>query len=245
MKIFNPTINNNDVNTIDTAKEALYSKGRYAYWSPFVATSPAGMGATFTAPTYTNRGEDIQLTNTASDGQNARINWFSNSIDWTKDFKVELSYYCSLYTNLGDTGDGFAIYMGSSNATVDTYANSASDGALKFRLFTYNGNTSPNQGGAAFYIGSSKGPQGKTGNDWSTQKWMRIIIEVCTDKITSKRLATAYYSDDTTVTFANKYYIAAMEVTNWVPAGGNFGFYCSTGGARANQYMNSIEFSSL
>jgi hypothetical protein len=245
MKIYNPVINNNDVNTIDNAKEALYTKGRYAYWNPWVSTNPSGMGATFTAANYTARGEDIQLTTTASGGQNARINWTSSNIDWTKDFKVEVGYYCSLYTNLTDTGDGFCLYMGSSSATVDTYANAA-DGALKFRLFTYNGNPSPNQGGASFYIGSSKGPQGKTENGWSTQKWLRFTVEVCTDKITNKRLATAYFTADTgTSDYGKKYFIAAMEVTGWVPSGNNFGFFCSTGGARANQYINSIEFSSL
>jgi hypothetical protein len=228
-----------------TASVSNYSKGRYAYWSPWVSVNPSGMGATFTAANYTARGEDIQLTTTATDGQNARINWFSENIDWKQDFKVELGYYCGKWTTLADTGDGFCLYMGTNNINVDTYANAA-DGALKFRLFTYNGNISPNQGGASFFVGSSKGPQGKTENNWSVDKWLRFTIEVCTDKITNKRMATAYFRADTgTSDYAGKYFIAAMDVTSWVPSGNNFGFYCSTGGARANQYINSIQFEAL
>jgi hypothetical protein len=244
MKIYNPVINNNEVNTIDNAKETLYTRGRYAYWNPWLSANPSGMGATFTAPNYTNRGEDIQLTTTSSEGQGAIINWTSTNIDWTRDFRAEVGYYCSLWNTLLDTGDGFCVYMGTTAAS-GTYANAA-DGGLKFRLFTYNGNTSPNQGGASFFVGSTKGPQGKTNNDWSTQRWLRFTVEVCRDKITNKRMASAYYTADTgTSDFAKKYFIAAMDVTSWVPGGNNFGFVCTTGGARANQYINSIEFSAL
>ena len=151
MKIYNPVINNNEVNTIDTAKEALYTKGRYAYWAPYVADSPAGMGATFTAANGTNQGENgWQLTTTASDGQTARINWNSSNIDWTRDFRAEVTYFCGRYNTLPPTGDGFSLYMGSGNASVDTYANQA-DGALKFRLFRNDLLGAPNQGGASFF----------------------------------------------------------------------------------------------
>jgi hypothetical protein len=222
----------------------LYSKGRYAYWAPYVSTDPSGMGATFTAANGINWGENgWQLTTTASDGQNARINWTSNNIDWTKDFKAEVVYFCGRWNTLPPTGDGFSLYMGSGNANVDTYANQA-DGALKFRLFTYDLLGVPNQGGASFYVGSTKGAQGKTGTDWSTDNWLKFTIEVCWDKITNKRIATAYY-DNTSHFYGGKFFIASMDVTSWVPSGNNFGFYCSTGGARSNQYINSISFEAL
>jgi hypothetical protein len=230
--------------TASLATEAVYSKGRYAYWNPMVATNPSGMGAAFTASNYSNRGEDIQLTTTATAGQYANINWSSTNIDWTKDFKAEVGFYGAVYTNLLDTGDGFSLYMGATGIP-DTYANAA-DGGLKFRLFTYNGNVAPNQGGASFYVGSTKGPQGKTNNDWSTQKWLRFTVEVCWDKVTNKRFATAYYTADTgTSDFAKKYFIAGMDVTSWVPGGNNFGFTCTTGGARSAQYINSLSFEAL
>lgn len=221
-----------------------YVNGRYAHWAPWMSADPSGMGATFTAPNGINGGENgWQLTTTASAGQNARIHWTSTDIDWTKDFKIEVVYYCGKWNDLNDTGDGFCLYVGTTGSP-STYANEA-DGALKFRLFTYNGNVAPNQGGASFYIGSTKGPQGTIGNSWSIDVWLRFTVEVCRDKVTNKRMAVAYITKDAVAGYTGKAHIAAMDVTSWVPSGGNFGFFTSTGGARANQYVNSIKFEAL
>jgi hypothetical protein len=248
MKIYNPVINNNDVNTIDNAKEAIYSKGRYAYWAPWITTDPSGMGATYTATSAVNQGENgIRLTSLTSEGQGAMINWSSPNIDWTRDFRVQASVYLSNPTPTYIMGDGFVIHIGSNAANANIYANTA-DGGLKFRMFTFTGaaNQTVDPAGAAFFVGSTKGPQGKLGSGWVQNNWLRWTIEVCTDKFTNKRIAAAYVDfDGASSDYGNRYNVASVDVTNWTPGGNNFGFFCSTGGARSEQYLNSIEFSAL
>jgi hypothetical protein len=248
MKIYNPVINNNEVNTIDNAKEALYTRGRYAYWAPYVATDPSGMGATYTATSPNNQGENgIRLTSTATEGQGAMINWSSSNIDWTRDFRVQATVYLQNPAPTFTMGDGFVIHIGTTSASTNVYANNA-DGGLKFRMFTFPGalNQVVDPAGAAFFVGSTKGPQGKLGNTWVANYWMRFTIEVCRDKVTNKRMAVAYVDYDGGVgDYSGKFHVAAMDVTSWVPAGNNFGFFCSTGGARSEQYLNSITFEAL
>lgn len=219
---------------------------RYAYWTPWVSLDPSGMGATYVAPNAENQGENgIKLTNTLSDGQSAFINWTSTDIDWTKDFKVTAVLYNSVYGTLsGNTGDGFVIYAGST-AVAGTYANAA-DGGLKFRIFTYGGASDPHQPGVSFWTNTTKGPQGRTGNDWTTGIWLRYTVEVCRDKVTNKRNAVAYVDVDGALgDYGNRRAIAAMDVTSWTPGGTNFGISCSTGSARSEQYVHTLQFEAL
>jgi hypothetical protein len=249
MKIYNPVINNNDVNTIDNAKEAIYSKGRYAYWAPYITTDPSGMGATYTATSPVNQGENgIRLTDLTSAGQSAMINWSSSNVDWTRDFRVQASVYLSNPAPTFIMGDGFVIHMGATSPSPNIYANTA-DNALKFRIFTFGGaaNQTIDPAGAAFFVGSTKGPQGKLGNtSFVANVWIRWTIEVCRDKVTGKRIAAAYFDyDGAAGDYSGRFNCASMDVTSWVPTGTNFGFFCSTGGARSEQYLNSILFEAL
>jgi hypothetical protein len=206
------------------------------------------MGATYTATAPVNQGENgIRLTSLTSAGQGAMINWTSNDIDWTKDFRVQASVYVSNPAPTFTMGDGFVIHIGTNAASANIYANTA-DGGLKFRMFTFTGaaDQTLHPAGAAFFLGSTKGPQGKLGNTFVANYWIRWTIEVCTDKVSNKRIAAAYFDyDGGTGDYSNRFNCAAMDVTGWVPGGNNFGFFCSTGGARSEQYLNSILFEAL
>jgi hypothetical protein len=223
--------------------DATYTKGRYAYWAPYLSTDPSGMGASYNAAVAVNGGENgIWLTNTGAGG-NANINWSSTKIDWTKDFKMSAVVYI-INTPGVTVGDGFVFYAGTTAPVYNVYGNDADNG-LKFRLFTYAFATDQTNhlSGSTFWLNTTKGPQGRMNTNNSMGIWATYTVEVATDRVTNKRMALAYMQNN--VDYGGKWPLAAMDVTSWVPTGNNFGFFCSTGGAKENLYINSITFEAL
>lgn len=223
---------------------------RYAYWAPYISTDPSGMGATYTAAVALNSGETgIRLTNTSTGG-NGRINWHSPDIDWTKDFRMSAGVYINNTGSGVTTGDGFILYAGAESTFDNIYANS-DDNALKYRLFTYSGAAAPlHVSGSSFWLGETKGDQGRTTCDHVIGTWSTFIVEVTTDRITNKRMAFAYLQNQLNYGGApphNGGYwpLAAMDVTSWTPTGNNFGFFCATGAAKEDLYINSISFEAI
>lgn len=223
---------------------------RYAYWAPYISTDPSGMGATYTAAVALNSGETgIRLTNTSTGG-NGRINWNSPDIDWTKDFRMSAGVYINNTAPGVTTGDGFILYAGADSTFDNIYANS-DDNALKYRLFTYSGASAPlHVSGSSFWLGETKGDQGRTTCDHAIGTWSTFIVEVTTDRITNKRMAFAYLQNQLNYGGAPPHYggywpLAAMDVTSWTPTGNNFGFFCATGAAKEDLYINSISFEAI
>jgi hypothetical protein len=223
---------------------------RYAYWAPYISTDPSGMGATYTAPSASNEGElGIRLTNT-TDGGNGRINWSSSDIDWTKDFRMSAAVFINNTEPGITTGDGFILYAGATDVVDNIYGNE-SDNGLKFRLFTYSGAEAPlHVSGSSFWLGDTKGTQGRATCDISIGNWATYVVEVTTDRITNKRMAVAYKQNNLNYGGVPAHYgghwpLAAMDVTSWEPTGTNFGFFCATGAAKENLYINSISFEAI
>jgi hypothetical protein len=216
---------------------------RYAYWAPYISTDPSGMGATYTAPLALNDGENgIRLTSTAAGG-NGRINWNSPDIDWTKDFRMSAVVFINNTDPGLTTGDGFILYAGA-NSTFDNIYGDSNDNALKYRLFTYSGAAAPlHVSGSSFWLGQTKGTQGRADCLNSIGTWANYAVEVTTDRITNKRVAFAYIQNQ--VNYGDKWPLAAMDVTSWTPTGNNFGFFCATGAAKQDLYINSISFEAI
>ena len=216
---------------------------RYAYWAPYISTDPSGMGATYTAPLALNDGENgIRLTSTAAGG-NGRINWNSPDIDWTKDFRMSAVVFINNTDPGLTTGDGFILYAGA-NSTFDNIYGDSNDNALKYRLFTYSGAAAPlHVSGSSFWLGQTKGTQGRADCLNSIGTWANYVVEVTTDRITNKRVAFAYIQNQ--VNYGDKWPLAAMDVTSWTPTGNNFGFFCATGAAKEDLYINSISFEAI
>lgn len=228
-------------------KRSLYTKRRWAGWHPWIATDPSGMGATYIAANANNQGENgIRLTDTTSGGQNGRISWdLGTQVDFTQDFRMEAVVYLSAYEPTGTTGDGFILFAGASTFEYNVYANGADNG-LKLRIFTYTGalDQTLNPAGASIWTHTTKRNQGKLGNAGFLSQWLKYTVDVTWDLAANKRIATAYM-ETTSNAYAGKWPISSADITSWVPGGGICGFFCSTGGARSDQYLQSIKFEAL
>ena len=211
--------------------------GTYIQYDSYTAghiTGSSSGGSVYGSTYYDNQYNGMVLTNNLS--QNGAVYWYAPNFDFSADWRFSFQAYLGRIS--GQTfGDGIIAGVGGSTFD-DNPSGPSANGALKFRYYTYAGNSI----GTGFSILNS---QTVIGDNYGTLNWDTVWVDCSLEnrvnRQTGKKTATgkAYYKLNIQQT------LAGAETTNWKAAGGYVYIYGFTGGAGEIAWVRDIKLEYL